>query len=292
MSTRILITGGSGQVAQGLIAAAPVHLDVLSVTRRDLDLTDLNRVLLFVKRQAPDWIINTAAYTSVDKAEEEPIIARSINVDGVGNLAFAASQAGARLLHLSTDFVFDGKATIPYVTTHPPSPLNIYGQTKYEGELAAINCTRGDALIVRTAWLYDHLGKNFFNTMRHLLANRDIVSVVGDQKGTPTRVSDLAAALWAIIAHSPVGGIYHFTNHGQASWYDFAESIYRLMREDMPSAKLATLNSVLTHEFPTKAKRPRYSVLDTTAIEELIGQVRSWEAALCDAFAASKRSNV
>lgn len=277
---RILITGANGQLGQALQANTPAWAHITALASRDLDITDRECVQEAVSALQPAWIINTAAYTAVDKAEEEPAKAKAVNETAVGHLAEAANASGARLLHVSTDFVFDGAANRPYQPGDEPNPLNVYGRTKLAGERAAIDASQGDAIIVRTAWVYSRSGKNFLTTMQRLMRERDALKIVEDQRGTPTTAVDLANALWAMIDRKAPSGIYHFTNAGEASWYEFAVEIRRLLAEHNPDTRLATLAPTDTAGFPTPAKRPPYSGLDCRRIADIVGTPPHWKNAL------------
>lgn len=279
MTATVIITGASGQLGSALHAAAPAGFRIHALSRTDLDITDRQAIDAAVRRVRPDWIINAAAHTAVDKAESDPAAAERLNAQAPGGLAEAARSGGARLLHVSTDYVFDGTATTPYHPDDPPSPINVYGQTKRRGEQAAQAASEDDAVIVRTAWLWHHTGRNFFTTMRQLIAEKPEVRVVDDQFGAPTHVDDLAHALWRFVEASAPGGVYHCTNSGQTTWYGFARAI----REQMARAglqSLANVQPVPSSEFPTEASRPAFSVLDCSRTERIIGAMRPWQAPL------------
>jgi len=227
-----------------------------------------------------DWIINCSAYTAVDKAEGEEELARGINATGAGNIARIATEAGARLIHISTDYVFRGDQTRPYLESDPVDPQCAYGRTKAEGEALVSNlCPRN--FILRTAWLYGQHGPNFVSTMLRLMRERDSIGVVADQRGTPTWAFDLAKAIVTIIKREPAGyGIYHYTNAGQTTWYEFAREIQRLGHEYGLLDHDCRINPLTTAEYPTKALRPAYSVLSK---DKIIGAgigVPEWKASL------------
>jgi dTDP-4-dehydrorhamnose reductase len=277
---RILITGANGQLGQALQANPPSWAHITALSSRDLDITDPKRVQETVAASQPAWIVNAAAYTAVDKAEEEPEQAKAVNETAVRHLAEAADINGARLLHVSTDFVFDGTANRPYRPDDDTNPLNVYGRTKLAGEQAALDATQGDAVVVRTAWVYSRVGKNFLTTMQRLMRERDALNIVDDQRGTPTTASDLASALWAVVDKNANGGIYHFTNKGDASWYEFAVEIRRHLVEQQPEARLSALEPTDTAGFPTPAKRPAYSVLNCQRIFTIVDIPPHWKTAL------------
>ncbi|HWJ69464.1 MAG TPA: dTDP-4-dehydrorhamnose reductase [Sphingobium sp.] len=265
---RILITGAGGQLGRALQAHAPAAA-VVALDRAALDIGDAAAVARQVRESAPDLVINAAAYTAVDKAETEGGEAARINGDGPGYLAAAAAAIGARFIHVSTDFVFDGASGVPYAPDHPTAPLGVYGATKLAGE-QAVRAAYPDALIVRTAWVYGDTGHNFVRTMLRLMAERDAVRVVADQIGTPTYAAGLARALWALDA-ARARGIHHWTDSGAASWYDFAVAIQEeahaigLLNRRVPVVPIAT------RDYPTPAQRPSYSILDKSAAVALVG---------------------
>jgi dTDP-4-dehydrorhamnose reductase len=263
---KALIVGGKGQLGRGLAATAPRGTEIVSHDIDTLDITDAGAVGALVAAETPDLILNAAAYTAVDKAEAEEDAARGVNATAVGILADAARTAGARFVHVSTDFVFDGLSGVPYAPDAAPNPLSAYGRTKLEGERLA-----GDnALIVRTAWVYAPTGGNFVRTMIRLMGQHPQVRVVADQIGTPTYAPGLAAALWA-MAGDGVSGIHHYTDAGAASWYDFAVAI----QEEAIAAglldKAVPVIPIGTADYPTPARRPHYSVLDKRSTFEALG---------------------
>lgn len=273
---KALIVGGKGQLGRGLAATAPAGVTIVSHDIDTLDITDAGAVDAVVAAEKPDLILNAAAYTAVDKAESEEPLALAINATAVGHLAHAADAHGARLVHVSTDFVFDGRAGTPYAPDAGTNPLSAYGRTKLAGEQAA-----GEgALIVRTAWVYAPTGGNFVRTMLRLMGERPEVRVVADQIGTPTYAPGLAQALWT-LAGQGVTGIHHYTDAGVASWYDFAVAI---QEEALAAGVLANAVPVIpirTADFPTPAHRPSYSVLDKTSMfEALGGPVLHWRTNL------------
>ena len=264
---KALIFGSKGQLGRGLAATAPQGSQLVQHDVDTLDITDADAVGRAVKDAAPDIVLNAAAYTAVDRAEEEEALAQAVNGDAVGHIAQAARVAGARFVHVSTDFVFDGTASRPYAPEAAPSPISAYGRTKLAGERLASN----DALIVRTAWVYAPEGGNFVRTMLRLMGEREELGVVADQVGTPTYAPDLAAALWD-LADKGVTGVHHYTDSGVASWYDFAVAIQEeasaigLLDRAIPIAPIAT------SAYPTPAKRPHYSVLDKTSTIAALGR--------------------
>jgi len=263
---KALIVGSKGQLGRGLAATAPMGVEIVGHDIDTLDITDAASVDAVVASERPHLILNAAAYTAVDKAESDEDAAYAVNATAVGLLADAARKHDARLVHVSTDFVFDGVAGTPYQPDAPPNPLSAYGRTKLAGEHA----TGPEALIVRTAWVYAPTGGNFVRTMLRLMAAHPQVRVVADQIGTPTYAPGLAAALWT-MAGQGAQGIYHYTDAGAASWYDFAVAI----QEEALTAGLldaaVPVVPITTVDFPTPAARPSYSVLDKTSTFALLG---------------------
>jgi dTDP-4-dehydrorhamnose reductase len=278
----VLVTGSSGQLGQSLQYVAPKYKEVQFIfcASAELDITDMLQCKSVFEKHQPHYCINTAAYTAVDKAETEPEKAYAINVIGAKNIAEVCKEYNTVLLHISTDFVFDGEKSISYTETDLPNPTGIYGQTKLEGEIA-IQQTWKKHFIIRTSWVYSPFGHNFMKTMLRLASERDTISVVNDQIGTPTHAVDLANVLVQIILadnRQPTTdnfGIYHFSNEGQCSWYEFAHKIFEINNIRI------NLQSIPTSSFPTPAKRPSYSVLDKTKIKKVFGvEIRDWEESL------------
>jgi len=266
---KVMITGAGGQLGQALQSNAPANAEIVPLARAALDIGDGDAVAAAVAALAPDLIVNAAAYTAVDKAENDEDAALRINAVAPRHLAKAAAARGARFIHVSTDFVFGGTSGVPYRPDHPTAPLGVYGASKRAGEEAVL-AAHADALVVRTAWVYGSTGGNFVRTMLRLMAERDEVRVVADQIGTPTYAAGLAGALWALDA-AGARGIHHWTDSGAASWYDFAVAI----QEEALAVGLLTravpVIPISTSEFPTPARRPSYSVLDKSAAIALIG---------------------
>ena len=277
----ILLIGGRGQVGQELAKTlAPVEpLEI--VGRAQLDLTDLDAIAHTIRNLRPRLVVNAAAYTAVDKAESEPDLAYKINAQAPEVMAKSADDCGASLIHISTDYVFAGQAGTPRTETDETGPLGVYGKTKLAGE-AAIRAATKYHIILRTAWVYGTQGKgNFLKTMLRLGKERETLSVVSDQIGSPTWAKDIAEAI-ADLSQQPqtldtpnrekLFGTYHFTNSGVASWYDFAIAIFEEAAAlDIP-LKIQTVNPITTADYPTPAKRPAYSVLSNQKIVELLGR--------------------
>jgi dTDP-4-dehydrorhamnose reductase len=273
----ILVTGGKGQLGQALASISASHSELLFhfADSSEVDITDKNKLSESFDRIKPDFCVNAAAYTAVDKAESETDKATLINVDGAGNLAEVCNASNCTLIHISTDFVFDGQKQTPYTETDETNPQGIYGITKRLGE-EAIEAASDKYFIVRTSWLYSEFGQNFMKTMLRLAGERDSLSVVNDQIGTPTYAVDLAEAIITIIkSGSQSYGIYHFSNEGSASWYYFAKKIFKINEVNID------LNPIATTQFPTPAKRPQYSVMDKSKIKSTFGiTIKHWEESL------------
>ncbi len=277
---RVLVTGAAGQVGRLLLETRPGDVEVIAAARSDLDIRDATAVRERMLRDRPDVIINAAAYTAVDQAESDPQAARAINAEAPAVLATAARQVAARLIHLSTDFVFDGRASTPYVPDAPTNPLNVYGRTKRDGEEAVLRGLGSDAVILRTAWVYCAHAGNFMHTMLRLLRTRGEVGVVADQVGTPTSARSVAQVLWQIARRGEIQGIHHWTDAGVASWYDFAMAIAEeaVALGMLPST--VTVTPIATEEYPTAARRPAYSVLDKRALSAYGLIPRHWRQCL------------
>ena len=264
-----LITGSKGQLGTELSKLLP---DAICADIDILDITDENAVKNFVRDNNIDVIINCAAYTAVDKAETDIELATKINVDGPRNLA----KSGAKVIHISTDYVFDGTGHRPYNPDEKTNPVSVYGKTKRAGEVAVLE-NADVAVVIRTAWLYSPYGNNFVKTMRRLGAEKDSLNVVADQIGTPTYAADLADAIVKILPQitSENSGVYHFTNEGVCSWYDFANEIMEL------SNLKCVVNPIKSSQYPTPAARPFYSVLDKDKIKQVFGiNITHWKDGL------------
>lgn len=261
MKRTILVTGAGGQLGRELIASAGPDVDCVALSRSQLNIADGDAIATVIDQHKPDAVINAAAYTAVDAAESEPENAALANVAGPENLARACSQSGARLIHVSTDFVFDGRASHPYSPDARPAPINAYGRTKLEGE-RAVHSLYPKALILRTGWLYSRHGGNFVITMLRLMRERDELAVVADQVGTPTWAKGLAEAIWAALAREELSGIYHWSDAGVCSWYDFAVAICEEACQVGLLPRPIVIRPIPGSSYPTPATRPSYSVLD------------------------------
>ncbi len=273
---KILVTGSNGQLACEikLLATQFPLMEFIFCNAKELDITKEKEVEGIFEEHHFDYCINCAAYTAVDKAEEDMESAIKVNANGPANLAKSCAAKGTVLIQVSTDFVFDGAKNTPYHENSPTQPLGVYGQTKRAGEIAVQKALK-QHFIIRTSWLYSQFGNNFVKTMLRLAEDRKELNVIVDQVGTPTNAADLANAILHIVsAQSKAYGIYHYSNEGVASWYDFAIAIFEF------GGKRIKVNAIPTSAYPTPAKRPHYSVLDKTKIKQLGVVVPYWKAAL------------
>lgn len=275
----LLVTGCYGQLGKEMmkIASADKTHHWFFTDIDTLDICDTDAVEAFFSKNIIEFCINCAAYTAVDRAEDDAELARKVNVTATENLALSCQKHQATLIHVSTDYVFDGLGTRPYREDDPTGPMSVYGKTKLEGE-EAIKAAGCNYLIVRTAWLYSSSGKNFVKTMLQLAENHDSINVVCDQKGTPTWAGDLAQAIMLLIQHygiDPVHETFHFTNEGITTWDEFARAIFEIAHKD------CLVNSITTDQYPTRATRPAYSVLDKTKIKTVLGmEIPFWKDSL------------
>ncbi len=273
----VLVTGASGQLGQALQSIVGNYPEMVFhfANYTTANITDKTQLQLLFSELQPDYCINAAAYTAVDKAESEAQKAHDINVVGARNVAEICQEFHTTLLHVSTDFVFDGQQKTPYKESDKTNPQGVYGLTKRQGEEAIVAVLK-EHFIIRTSWLYSRFGNNFMKTMLKLGNERTSLNVVDDQIGTPTHAVDLAKALLSIIQSGKKSyGIYHFSNEGSTSWYGFAKAIF-----DFNGVKIE-LNPIPTSAYPTPAKRPEYSVLDKSKIKETFGiAIRNWEESL------------
>jgi dTDP-4-dehydrorhamnose reductase len=279
----VLITGANGQLGSELKRAAafhPANLFFHFTDVADLDITNSTAVDEFIASQGIAYIVNCAAYTAVDKAEEDIEKCYLINRDAVKNLAESAAKHRAKIVHISTDYVFDGKANRPYRESDPVNPQSVYGKSKQEAE-TILREICPESIVIRTAWLYSVFGNNFVKTMIRLGQEKEALNVVADQRGTPTNAADLADVILKIINYTEAfgdfkSGIYHYANEGETSWYDFTLAIHQL--KGITTCKVSPVASA---EYPTKAVRPKYSVLDKTKIKEIFGiKIPDWKASL------------
>ena len=291
--SKILITGSNGQLGSELKDIAALHTgnEYLFTDLKELDIANKEEVLAYMQEHKPEYIINCAAYTAVDRAEEEEGIAHVINAKAPAFLAEAARTINAKFIHISTDYVFDGKAYAPYTEDMKTNPTSVYGRTKLDGEVFAHNAYT-ETIIIRTSWLYSQYGNNFVKTMIKLGRERESLGVIFDQVGTPTNAKDLAEAIFAIIEKSIkdtaafVPGIYHYSNEGVCSWYDFAIQIHEYAKIE------CNVRPLLSIEYPTAAPRPHYSVLDKSKIKKTFEiSVPYWKKSLLECIISLNLQN-
>ncbi len=282
----IAVTGSQGQLGKSLQDLQHVFPQVRFVflSRADMPIHHFELVRQFLDGIQPNILINVAAYTAVDRAEQEKELAFQVNAEAVGVLAAWCKAHGTKFLHVSTDYVFDGNARVPYTESDPVSPQSVYGSSKLEGERQAFDLNQ-DSIVIRTAWVYSPYGKNFFRTIVQLLREKPSIRVVNDQIGTPTYALDLAKAILEIAtANTWTPGIYHYSNEGQISWYDFAVEIQRQIGTH------CSIQAIPTAEYPTPAKRPAYSVLSKDKISRVFSvAVPGWKESLAHCVAQYNR---
>jgi dTDP-4-dehydrorhamnose reductase len=286
-SSSIVVTGANGQLGKELSELTSLYprYNFVFLTKEELPVHEFEAVRNFFKSTQPQYCINCAAYTAVDKAESEKKLAFRINGEAIGVLAAACRENNTKVIHISTDYVFDGNATTPYKEDSPTNPQSIYGASKLEGEKTAMQFNP-DSIIIRTSWVYSEFGKNFVKTMMKLMSEKDEINVVNDQYGSPTYAHDLAKIIINIIVNCHTDsnretivnwtpGIYHYSNEGVITWYNFAIAIKEL------SGSSCKINPITTEQFPTPAKRPAYSVLDKTKIQQTFGiKLKDWKESL------------
>lgn len=264
---KTLIIGKNGQLAWELAKQIPEAIDTIALGHSELDITDEGAVNEAFALHNPDCVLNCAAYTAVDKAEADEKQAYLVNEQGVANLAKASKEVGSRLIHVSTDFVFDGLSTTPYRPAASTRPLSVYGASKLAGEHKVSEILPEASVIVRTAWVYSVNGNNFVKTMLRLMAEKPQLGIIFDQVGTPTWAKGLAQCIWGLVANPEVKGIVHWTDAGVASWYDFAVAIQELALEKGLLEREIPIAPIATSAYPTPAARPAFSILDKTDAE-------------------------
>ena len=274
----ILVTGANGQLGMEFREQAALHEGIqwYFTGKDELSITNKEGLADFCSSYPLDYIINCAAYTAVDQAELEKDLAFAINAEGPGVLAEVCADQGIRLVHISTDYVFDGESDIPYRESDPTAPQNAYGASKLQGE-RRIEQVTSEAIIIRTSWVFGKYGKNFVKTMIRLMHERESISVVNDQQGSPTYAADLASTILHIITHvkDPKPGIYHYCNDGSTNWYAFASAIKEL------TGSRCQIEPIPTSAYPTPAKRPSFSLLDNSLIKETFGiKIPHWKDSL------------
>jgi len=262
--------------------SCPEHYHIVPLDLPDFDITDYNLVVTTLAQLRPDGIINCAAHTNVDACESERDRAEQVNTRGPANLARAAKLTNARLVHISTDFVFDGEKGLPYVEEDVVNPQSVYGRTKALGEQTILDSGLKEYFIVRTSWLYGPGGKNFVDTIIRLAKEKESIRVVSDQTGSPTYTEDLAQALWSLVSlHDTHYGIYHYANEGQCSWYEFAQEIIRQLRKKGDNLMVKDIIAIESKDYPQPAKRPAFSVLSKDKIKQATGiTIPSWQVSL------------
>jgi len=290
---KVLVTAKNGQLGWELNRSKPSNIETLFCDSSELDITLQDDVLRLVNDFKPNIVVNAAAYTSVDKAESDSEACYAVNESGVKNLAIACKKIQSKLIHISTDFVFGGEKNTPYQPNDTTSPLGVYGASKLAGERAAQSILQEDVSIVRTAWVYSSHGNNFVKTMLRLMAEKSQLGIVSDQIGTPTSAKNLAAALWLLVdlmQEQTCDPIYHWTDLGITSWYDFAIAIQEFgLQQKILKTEIPIL-PIKIAQYPTAAKRPTYSVLDTTELRETINlQGTHWRKALAEALTELKQ---
>ena len=273
----ILVTGSNGQLGKEIkqLESDYPEFRFIFLSREDLPIHHFELVRNFFKGYSPQFLINCAAYTAVDKAESEKDLAFQVNGEAVGVLAAVCKEYGTKFIHISTDYVFDGNGTAPYTPESATNPQSVYGACKLQGEQEAMRYNP-DSMIIRTSWVYSEFGKNFVKTMLKLMSEREELNVVSDQVGSPTYAADLAAVIMQVIASGKwIPGMYHFSNAGVISWYDFALAIKEL------TGKSCRVNPIPSSQYPTPAKRPAYSVMDTSRIFSNFGLTpKNWKDSL------------
>ena len=275
---RVVVVGKGGQLASELQSIMETDKNWFFLSEQELDITEMDVVLRHFSKTSYDFIINCAAYTNVDKAEDEALSCFNVNQKGVENLLEACKITGAKLIHYSTDYVFDGKRKAPYHERDKTNPIGNYGKSKLAGE-NAIKLSSVKSIIIRTSWVYSNYGHNFVKTMITLAAHRNEISVVGDQIGSPTNAEDLANATIQILRNNnykwTIGEAFHYSNEGSCSWYQFAREVFKHIKSNV------VINEVSTKEYPTKAERPNYSLLDKSKIKRTFGiSIPTWQASL------------
>ena len=267
---KVLITGKGGQLAWELENTSGIEHQLSVLSRNELDISDAYAVKNIMVLYQPDVVINAAAFTAVDKAETEQDQAFAVNDIGAKNIANVCKDQHIRLLHVSTDFVFDGTKTTPYQTDDAANPLGVYGASKLAGDLGVMQILP-NSVIVRTAWVYSQHGNNFVKTMLRLMAEKPQLSIVYDQVGTPTWAAGLAKWLWTVVEKPDVSGVFHWTDAGVASWYDFAVAIQELGIEKGLLTSAIPISAIPASQYPTPAERPSFSVIDKTSAELAAG---------------------
>ncbi len=278
---KVLIIGKHGQLARSLVDTTPHNIELLSLARSDINLLDLFDVEKAIARFKPYVVINTSGYTYVEGAESDAISAFSINETGVENIATVTSKTNIRLIHISSDFVFDGTSKQPYTVNDEPNPLSVYGASKLAGERALTRLQPNNSSIVRTSWLYSPYGNNFVKTMLNLMTHKEHLNVVSDQIGSPTHATGLAHFIWQLTGLKKLDPIYHWSDLGSTSWYEFAIEIQNIGVNLGLLTRKIPINSIKSFEYPSNVKRPKYSVLDTSNSQSILA-AKDWREELAE----------
>jgi dTDP-4-dehydrorhamnose reductase len=278
---KVVVTGKGGQLASEFEALKGFDPNWTFLSEQELDITNKSSVSSFFKSNTFDLVINCAAYTAVDKAEDEEELAIMVNAEGVKNLIEACEPTGTRLIHYSTDYVFDGSSKEPYTELDTPNPNSVYGASKLKGEEYILKNKKVKSIILRTSWVYSSFGNNFVKTMIRLGGEKEELGIVADQVGSPTYAKDLAEDTLRVLENDNYkwnqGDVFHYSNNGSCSWYEFAEKIFEKTNTSVK------LNKLKTEDYPTKARRPKYSLLDKRKFESTFNiQIRDWKSSLLD----------
>jgi dTDP-4-dehydrorhamnose reductase len=278
---KVAILGAAGQVGRALDRDVPVGVEVIALDRQDVDITDSEDIARLLREREPDVVVDCAAYTAVDNAENDAVAAAQVNAVAPGVLARCmAGRQRCRLVHISTDYVFDGARSTPYAPEDSPAPVNVYGRTKLDGELA-IQRSDAHAVVLRTAWVYAPRGRNFLTTMLRIMREKGVVRVVADQRGTPTSAYSVARAIWRIVEAPMLRGTLHWTDSGVVSWYEFAVAIGEEAFRANLLPRTPEVLPIPTSAYPTPARRPAFSVLDTATSAATLGMApRAWRSSL------------
>ena len=288
---KVLLIGAGGQLGSLIAQIKPDQINLHSLTRETLDITDQPAVKEAINKIAPDTIINTAAYTAVDNAEKDRKTAFQVNADALDYIAKSALES-TRIIHISTDFVFSQTNPLPYTTEDLTSPVSVYGESKLAGEKALLTYHPNNSIIIRTSWLYSPFSKNFLTTMLTLMEARDELNVVSDQYGSPTSAISLARIIWKFADIESAQGLFHWSDRGVITWYDFAVEIQKQARKMGILHSDTRVNPIPTSSFPTPATRPEYSALDSSKTESLLGQSTApWQDQLLQVLTEIKRQN-
>lgn len=278
---KVLLIGANGQIGQELIYTCPEKIKLFSYKKHLFDITNKENIKTIVNKHAPDIVINAAAYTSVEEAENNKILAYKVNKEGVSNIAHECSARNIRLIHYSTDYVFDGHKTSPYTPQDETKPLNVYGKSKLEGEKEALLINSNKTLIIRTSWIYSKHGNNFVKTMLVLLKKGNDIEVIRDQIGTPTWARSIANITWECIKNNNLNGIIHYCDNGTTNWYEFARTIQDIALQFEIISNRINIKPISSKQYKSKVNRPAYSVLDCSQCWQLLNVIPdSWETSL------------